>query len=350
MRKIIKNILLASVVGLSMNVLALDLKPDAPSQYTVQKGDTLWDISKRFTDDPWYWPEIWYRNSQIEDPHLIYPGDIIGLVDINGETRVTLKRRADTSVNDGRTVKLQPSARVEGIDSAIPAVPQDAIRGFLQNHQVTTKEALDNAPRIIAGREGRVMMGAGDRIYARGDFGDTIAASYGVYRRGVAYFDPNTREFLGLEAQEIGRAKVIAEDNGIVSLELVSTNQQVAAGDLLLSVGNNRIASNYYPKAADAAVAGNILAVSGGVSQIGQFDIVVLNRGTREGVDEGTVFTVNKLGAVVRDRIGGDRVRLPNEKAGSVMVFKAYDKMSYGLIMSATQAMAVGDSFTSPNK
>lgn len=345
MRKTIKNILLASVVGLSANVMALDLKPDAPQQYTVKKGDTLWGISQFFTDDPWQWPEIWFNNPQIENPHLIFPGDIIGLVDINGQTMLTVKRRGA----DNGTVRMQPSARVESIDSAIPAIPQDAIRGFLRHHQVTTKKALDSAPRIIAGREGRVMMGMGDKVYATGDFGEKLAASYGVYRRGVAYYDPKTRELLGLEAQEIGRAKVVADGDEVVTLELTSSNQQVAAGDLLLRHGNNRLIANYHPKAPSAQVDGTILAVSGGVSQIGQYDVVVLNRGSREGLEEGAVLAVNQLGAIVNDRAAGKKVRLPNERAGTLMVFKTYEKMSYGLIMSATNAIRVGDAFTNPD-
>lgn len=345
MRKTIKGILLAGVLGLSANVMALDLKPDAPQQYTVKQGDTLWGISQHFTNDPWQWPEIWFNNSQIENPHLIFPGDIIGLVDINGQTMLTVKRRGEES----RTVKMQPSARIEAIDSAIPAIPQDAIRGFLRHHQVATKKDLDSAPRIIAGREGRVMMGMGDKVYATGDFGENLAVSYGVYRRGVAYHDPLTRELLGLEAQEIGRAAVVADGDDVVTLELTSTNQQVAAGDILLKADSNRLVSNYYPKAPENEVSGTILAVSGGVSQIGQYDVVVLNRGLREGVEEGTVLVVNQLGAVVHDRVGGKKVRLPNERAGTLMVFKAYEKMSYGLIMSATNAIRVGDAFNSPD-
>lgn len=344
MSKTFNSILTACLLGLTLNVMALDLKPDAPERYTVKKGDTLWGISEKFTDDPWQWPEIWYQNAQIENPHLIFPGDIIGLISINGETRLTVMNRGEES----RTVKLQPTARIEPIESAIPAVPQDAIRGFLRHHQVTTKEELAQAPRVIAGREGRVMMGAGDKVYARGKYPEEIPASYGIYRRGKAYVDPQTREVLGLEAQEIGRADVVAKDGDILTLELTSTNQQVAAGDVLLASADRKLVANYYPKVPSHPITGQILAVSGGVSQIGQYDVVVLNRGERDGLEVGNVLLVNQTGAIVYDRAAGDRVRLPDERAGSLMVFRTYEKMSYGLIMRATQAMRVGDRIVNP--
>lgn len=344
MSKTFKNILTACLLGFSLNVLALDLKPNAPERYTVQKGDTLWGISEKFTDDAWQWPKIWYQNSQIENPHLIFPGDIIGLIRIDGKTRLTVINRGEAS----RTVKLQPSARIEPIESAIPAVPQDAIRGFLRHNQVTTAEELAKAPRIIAGREGRVMMGAKDKVYARGNLPEEIPASFGVFRRGVVYVDPLTRETLGLEAQEIGQAKVTANDDGILTLELTSTNQQVAAGDVLLPTRDRKLVANYYPKAPDTSLSGQILAVSGGVSQIGQYDVVVLNRGERDGLSEGHVLQINQLGAVVYDRVAGERVRLPDEQAGHLMVFRTYEKMSYALIMRATQAIRVGDKVINP--
>lgn len=345
MSKTFNSILTACLLGFSLNVLALDLKPDAPDRYTVVKGDTLWGISGKFTDDPWQWPEIWYQNNQIENPHLIFPGDIIGLVNINGERRLTVLNRGEAS----RTVKLQPTARIEPIESAIPAVPQDAIRGFLRHNQITTKEELAKAPRVIAGREGRVMMGAGDKIYARGNFPKEIPASYGIFRGGSAYIDPKTREVLGLEAQEVGKADVVDKDGDILTLELTATNQQVAAGDVLLPIKDRKLVANYFPKAPEAEIKdGVLLAVSGGVSQIGQYDVVVINRGEREGLEAGHVLQVNQLGAVVYDRVAGEKVRLPSEKAGTLMVFRTYEKMSYGLIMRATQAMRVGDRVVNP--
>ncbi|MCD8523830.1 MAG: LysM peptidoglycan-binding domain-containing protein [Saccharospirillaceae bacterium] len=352
MSKTIKRILVAGLMCLSTGAMALDLKSDAPQRYVVKQGDTLWDISERFTNDPWQWPEIWYQNGQIQDPHLIFPGDEIGLVSVDGETRVTVTKRGEASrtvkLSPG-TVKMQPTARVEPIESAIPAIPQDAIRGFLREHRVVAPVILEKAPRVISGSDARILMGAGGKVYARGDFGPQVASAYGVFRKGQVYRDPETGEVLGLEALDIGLGRVIAHDDDIVTLELERTNQQVSVGDLLLPTEDRDLIANFYPKSPDRAVLGQILAVSGGVTQVGQFDVVVLNRGERDGLEPGSVLLIKKAGAVVYDRAAAERVRLPEERAGSLMVFRTFEKLSYGLIMRATQPLRVGDKVETPN-
>lgn len=356
MSKTIRGILLAGLMSLSAVTLALELKTDAPQRYVVKNGDTLWSIAERFTDDPWQWTQIWYLNEQVENPHLIFPGDELGLVQVAGATRVTVTERGEASrtvkltpATASGTVKLQPVARVEPIEAAITAIPQDAIRGFLRQNRVVAAEVLDKAPRIISGVDARIMMGAGGTVYARGDFGDQAAAAYGVFRRGQVYRDPQTNEVLGLEAIEVGLGRVTAKDADIVTLELERTNQQVSIGDLLLPTEDRTLLANYYPKAPSKAVSGQILAVSGGVSQVGQFDVVVLNRGERDGLEAGSVLLVKKAGSVVYDRTAGEKVRLPEEQAGTVMVFRTFEKMSYGLVMRATRPLRVGDKIENPN-
>ena len=352
MSKTIKGILVAGLMGISAGAFALTLKTDAPQTYVVKKGDTLWDISERFTNDPWEWPEIWYQNEQIRNPHLIYPGDEIGLIMVNGETRVAVTRRGDASrtvkLSPG-TVKMQPTARVEPIESAIPAIPQDAIRGFLREHRVVDARTLEKAPRILSGADSRILMGAGGKVYGRGDFGDKIAAAYGVFRKGQVYRDPETGEVLGLEATDIGLGRVLAHDGDIVTLELERTNQQVGIGDLLLPTEDRDLIANFYPKPPKKPLTGQILAVSGGVAQVGQYDVVVLNRGERDGIEPGSVLVVKKTGEIVYDRIAGEKIRLPAERAGTLMVFRSFEKLSYGLIMRATRPLRVGDKIESPN-
>ena len=344
MSKTFSRIVVAALMSLSVSVSALTLKPDAPQRYVVQKGDTLWGISERFTSDPWQWPEIWYQNDQIKDPHLIFPGDIIGLVEVNGETRLTVMRRGQ----DSRTVKLTPTARIEPIESAIPAIPMDAIHGFLRDHRVVDPLALERAPRVLSGADDRILMGAGGVVYARGELEGEAASAYAIYRRGQIYRDPETDEILGLEALDIGQGRVLAVNEDILTLELERTNQHVAIGDRLLETEDRNLISRFIPKAPNMDVDGRILAVSGGVSQVGQFDVVVLNRGERDGLEPGSVLLVKKDGGIVYDRQAGERVRLPAERAGSMMVFRTFEKLSYALIMRATKPLRVNDYFESP--
>lgn len=356
MSKTIKRVLLTGLLCLSTTVAALPLKADAPQRYTVKDGDTLWHISERFTDDPWQWPEIWYLNRQIEDPHLIFPGDELALIDVGGETRVTVVKRGQSARtvklspgSEPGTMKMHPMVRVEPIESAIPAIPMDAVRGFLRDHRVVDAKQLDEAPRVLSGSDGHLLMGAGSTIYARGEIGEQVAAAYSIYRRGQVYIDPKTEEVLGLEALDIGQGRVTDVNDDILTLKLERTNQQVSVGDRLLQTEDRTLLSRFIPKAPQREVDGQILAVSGGVSQVGQFDVVALNRGERDGLEAGSVLLVKKQGDVVYDRAVDEYVRLPSERAGVMMVFRTYEKMSYGLIMRATKPLRVGDHFSSPN-
>ncbi|HBS41135.1 MAG TPA: peptidoglycan-binding protein [Oceanospirillales bacterium] len=344
MSKTIKYLLVAGLMFLSASASALQLKPDAPQRYVVVKGDTLWDISGRFIGNPWEWPEIWYMNDQIENPHLIYPGDVIELVNVDGEMKLMVTSRGQ----DSRTVKLSPTARVEPIANAIPAIPMDAIQGFMRNHQVLSRKGFENLPYVVAGEDGRVMMGAGTKVYGRLPEDAIAMQSYGIFRKGEVYRDPQTREVLGVEATDIGSAKVVSAEGQILTLMLEKTNQQVNAGDFLLQSEVSEPRSNFVPKAPELPIQGQILSVTNGVVSVGQFDVVALNRGARDGLETGHVMLVKKAGDKVYDPVTRKKIRLPSEESGRMMVFRVFDKMSYALIMSATSPLQVGDLFESP--
>ncbi|WP_221793334.1 LysM peptidoglycan-binding domain-containing protein [Oceanobacter mangrovi] len=351
MSKTIMRLLAIGLIGFSISASALQLLPDAPKQYVIVKGDTLWDISAKFTNDPWQWPEIWYQNTQINNPHLIFPGDVIGLINVDGETRVGVISRGDASrtvkLSPG-TVKLQPTARIESIEAAIPAIPVSAIRGYLTEHRIVDAELLDKAPHIIAGADEHLVMGAGNTVYARGDLSEHTADAYGIFRRSQVYTDPVTGEVLGLEAIDVGLARVRARNNDIATIDLDRTSQQVSIGDLLLPTEDRELMTQFFPKSPKRNVSGQIMAVSGGVTQIGQFDVVVLNRGERDYLEPGDVLVINKAGAIVLDRVADEKVQLPEERAGTMMVFRTFEKLSYALVMKATRPMRVGDRFANP--
>ena len=344
MSKTVRYLITAFFLVVSTISHALTLKPDAPERYTVKKGDTLWGIAEKYSDDAWQWPNIWYQNNQIKNPHLIFPGDIIGLMSINGEVRVTVVSRGEES----RTVKMSPTARIEPIESAIPTIPMDAIMPFILNNRIVEEQELNNAPYVVAAGGGRIMNGAGGTAYARGDFTDGTANAYGLFRSSEIYRDPVTDEVLGLEAKEIGLANVKALEKDIVTLDLVKTSQQVVEGDRLLTTENRKITARFQPRAPDDYVDGYIISVPGGVTQVGQYSMIVINKGIRDGVTEGAVLDIMKKGEMVRDRAKDERIRLPSEKAGQLMVFRAYEKLSYALVVKATQVLRVGDQIRSP--
>jgi Uncharacterized protein containing LysM domain len=314
-----------------------ELRSDYPEEYTVVKGDTLWDISSTFLSNPWMWPEIWHVNPQISNPHLIYPGDVIRLVYFDGKPRVVVDR----------VVKLSPKVRTLEEGEAIPTIPLDKINNFLSRSRIVTQEELDRAPHVVSGESKRLVLGKGDRLYARGTF-DTDVAVYGVYRRGDTYVDPETGELLGIQAMDIGSGRMRALDGEVATLLMTRTTEEVRVGDRLLSEEQRSIDANFFPSAPKVDVNAQIIAVEGGVTQVGKMDVVVINRGDREGIAVGNVLAVYKRGGTVKDRVKGDMVTLPDERAGLVMVFRTFEKVSLGLVLEADRPLAIRDLARNP--
>ncbi|TWI57657.1 nucleoid-associated protein YgaU [Pseudomonas duriflava] len=321
----------------------VQLRQGHPDSYTVIQGDTLWDISGKFLSKPWQWPELWHANPQIENPHLIYPGDRLSLVYVDGQPRLTLNRGASRG-----TIKLSPTIRSTPIAEAIPTIPLEAINSFLlSNRVIDTADQFQAAPYVVAGNAERVVSGAGDRVYARGRFAEDQPA-YSLYRQGRTYTDPQTGEYLGINADYIGSGDVVSSEGDITTLSLTRSNQEIRLGDRLFPTEQRIVNSTFMPSAPANKVNGVILDVPRGVSQIGQFDVVILNKGARDGLVEGNVLAVYKTGETVRDRITGEAVKIPDERAGLLMVFRTYDRLSYGLVLMATRQLTVLDKVRNP--
>lgn len=321
------------------------LRLDHPDSYVVKKGDTLWDISETFLNTPWLWPEIWQVNPQIENPHLIYPGDTINLIYVDGRPRLTLQRGEGS-----RTVKLTPTARIEPIDTVIPAIPLDAIDAFLNRSRVVDATVLDQAAYVISGHEGRIVSGGGDKLFARDSEFQAVNlySSYGVYRPATRYVDPDTKEELGIEAFEVGLGKIVAKDGDVSTMRLATSNEEVRLKDRLLPTEEAKVVPTFFPSSPEQEVNAKIISVLGGVSQVGQFDVVAINRGERENLKVGNVLAIYHSSGSVRDRIRKDVVKLPSERAGILMVFRVFEKMSYGLVLKAQRPLAVMDELKNP--
>ena len=337
MKKRILGLLGAVVLATQVHADEVQLRADYPDQHQVVKGDTLWDISNTFLNTPWMWPEIWHVNPQIENPHLIYPGDIVRLIYLDGKPRIVIDR----------VVKLSPQMRVVDEREAIASIPLDRINNFLSRSRVVDNGQLEVAPYVVSGENKRLLTGEGDRVYARGDFDASIAA-YGIYRKGQTYKDPQTGEVLGVEATDIGSGRMRALDDSVATLALTRSTQEVRIGDRLLEDEERTIESTFYPSAPDVDVDGEIIAVEGGVNQVGKMSVVVLNRGQREGIKVGNVMAIYKRGGEVRDRIKGDMVKLPDERAGLLMVFRTFEKLSLGLVLEAERPLSTKDKVKNP--
>ena len=325
------------------------LKEGHPDVYTVVKGDTLWDISGMFLDRPWLWPELWRVNPQIENPHLIYPGDRLRLVYIDGEPTLMLDRGdagRTYKVSPSSDGKLEPRVRATPLESAIPAISLEAIQGFLVQNRVVRPQVLLGAPYVVQGDSERLVLGGGDVVYVRGELPGRSA--YNFVRKGPMYVDPETGEVLGQEAAYLGIGRISAQEGDISTLFISESREEVQIGDRVLPTEERRVNSTFFPTAPDADVRGLIISVFCGVTQVGQFDVVVINRCEREGIEVGHVLAIYRRGALARDRIANEMVRLPSERAGLMMVFRTFEKLSYGLVLAAERPLAVDDEVRNP--
>lgn len=325
-------------------VSAAVLRPDYPQRYTVVKGDTLWDIAARFLKDPWKWPQVWHINPDIANPHLIYPGDVIVLY-FGEDGRPVLALERDLAPKGLRTVKLSPQVRTEALDQAVSTLPLSSIGPFLSESYVVSREELEKAPYIVSSFEEHLMTGAGNVVYARGV---EQPGAYTVVRAGEPYRDPDTGRILGYEAVFIGEARVTRMGEP-ATLFLSRSRQEALLGDRLLPEVSAPQRADFIPKAPPQAVTGRIIDVLNGLSQIGQHQTVVLDRGHRHGLEPGHVLAVYQSGVEVRDPLEARRrITLPDERAGVVMVFRSFEQVSYALVMEATRPMHVRDRVTNP--
>ena len=321
-----------------------------PNQYTVQEGDTLWDIASVFLRDPWYWPEVWYVNPQVENPHLIYPGDILSLVSIEGQQRIVNRPVS--------AYRLSPQARITPLDEAVASIPYEKISAFLSKGIVLERGQAEQLPHIVAVRGEHMVAAAGNHIYVRGGEAAPTGTRYSVVHIGDRLIDPDDGKLIGYQGIYVGEG-VLSRGGDPATIALTETNREALEGDRLIPETVD-IPLNFFPKAPDIQVEGRIISVVDGVSLIGQYQVIVLNRGARNGLAPGDVLTVFQDGEVVRDRysksafvsekslFGGEKVKLPDEEAGTVMVFKVYDRIAYGLVMEATDAIRVHDTVRNP--
>jgi len=381
----------AEAKGDPSKVTMADLAADAPDAYTVVKGDTLWSIAGRFLKDPWKWPQIWQMNrDQIKNPHWIYPGDVIRLDRSGANPSLSLASggaggtgpsggtAADAA---GNLQKVTPRIRVEPLATAIPSIPGSALGPFLTSPLVVEADTLDRAPTILATEESRVVVGSGNTIYAD-RIGERDGINWQVFRQGEALYDPETNEILGYEAKYVGDARVKRFGNP-TTLEITKAKEEVNRTDRLAPARETSFPS-YVPRAPDKPIKGVIMSVDGGVAELGQYSIITINRGSRDGVEVGHVLASYRKGEIVdasgrpvvtgygsdwwatirknwysseadktttapeAETLQGGIVKLPDERNGLVFVFRVFEKMSYAIVMRSSRPIYIGDIVQTP--
>jgi LysM repeat protein len=371
------------------------MQPTAPERYTVKKGDTLWSIASMYLKDAWAWPDIWYANPGIKNPHLIFPGDVLILshnpqgqpmlsVERNGrpadenspppqanpgvlltnvptassqapavtapEAQPVAIAAAAPSASALPVTKLSPQPRYLPLDAAVTTVPLGALRAFLSKTRIMTQDEMDNSAHLVTAFNLGPVSGAGDEVYARG-LNNKEGSRYEIFRKGDKYVDPDSGSALGYEATYIGDAQVEAWSDP-AKLLVTASEQEAREGDLFVPSNGDVMPLNFFPHHPVKTIDGQIAAVLGGVGQIGQFYVVLLNRGTDQGVDQGTVLGIYRKGDTVKDKNAGffswTNVTLPTEHTGTLMVFRAFKDSSYALVMEASHEVHVADLVGNP--
>lgn len=391
-----RGLIVLAIVGLAFSVQASDieLREDHPREYIVQEGDTLWDIAGRFLARPWQWPAIWQANPDIDNPHLIFPGDRITLAFFGGEPRLMV---------DG-TRRLSPEVRRETIEGPINTIPYDAMAPFLRNPRIVDPDAVADLPYIVANVEQRLYAGTGDRTYVRGMDDARVGQEVMIARMTYQFVDRSEENgemrlrrnrmqrdsrvqvpfserpagrvwqatlgqmerfnypVIGYEMWEAARARVVQAGDPAV-LELISGRREVTPGDFVLPLDDYRHDVNFFPRAMDQVPANaRVLAISEAYYGVGHFQIVALSVGTADGVEAGHTFSAFRPGQTVEDRqadhiVRGGRQRgrsnqvtLPDEYAGVLMVFRPFENISYAIVMDGTNAIRENDRLDHPDR
>ncbi|RKF22196.1 LysM domain-containing protein [Alginatibacterium sediminis] len=344
MKKIL-GVVLAISMAWSNFIFAdtLQLRDDFPEVYIVKKGDTLWDISSLYLRSPWLWPRLWQANSQIENPHLIYPGDRLSLIYVDGEPRLVSKR----------VVKMGPSGRIKPKESAIPTLPLSAIKAFINKDHITDPEMYLNSPYVLGDNEAQTRLVGNRTAYAHGDL--ELGRFYGIYRGGEIYIDPETKEVLGQSMSFLGVAVVEKNlDQDINQLSITQYEREIRLGDRLLPVPKEELLPAYFsPQPGHLDGHGLLLANANDISVASVNDVIIINKGERDGLEPGHVFAINQPGREVLDTskrisylengsaydklFSGDTVKksLPDEKVGELMIFKVYEKTAYAFVIES---------------
>jgi hypothetical protein len=324
------------------------LRPDAPMNYTVKRGDTLWDISAVFLKDPWFWPEIWQINPQVENPHLIYPGDVLSLaIGAGGDARVFISQYSGA--------RLQPRLRSEDLEGPVDTMAFEAIAAFLSKPSVVTEEEVLAAPHIVGFRDGHMIGGEGHEAYVR-NLKAPVNQRFSVMHVGQPIVDPESNDLVGYQAAYVATA-VVNNPGEITKTLLTEGAREALRGDRLMSAEGEE-ALSFKPHAPTTNIDGQIIAIADEATQVGNYQVVVLNRGQRHGINAGAVLAVDQRGEVLHDVWGkrpfgkdvyGPVVQLPFERAGTLIVFKVFNRVSYGLVIGARAPMRVADRVYNPN-
>jgi len=346
--------------------MSVPIAANAPERYVVQKGDTLWDISGMYLKDPWYWPEIWHVNPSIQNPHLIYPGDVLYFSYVDGKPRVSLEAAS--------AMRLSPEVRSSPLNGAIRAIPYDLLMDFVGRPSLLSKEDVKNEPYVVGMRDHHIVGSTTNEVYARGLGEPAAGMRYNIVAVGEKLYDPDDGDLLGYIGHYAGTAAVIQSTGAVVPgddsvrtmrreeplthMRVVEIGREIMQGDKVFPV-QAEVGADFVPSPpSNEAILGQIIAVVDGVRAAGKHQVVAINRGKQHGLAPGNALGVFYRGELIRDRFDREnwsaftanyeKVRLPDERSATILLFTVKDRMSYGLVVQSSQVINRGDFIAHP--
>jgi hypothetical protein len=346
--------------------MSVPISPNAPERYVVKQGDTLWDISGMYLEEPWYWPEIWYVNPSIRNPHLIYPGDVLHFSYVDGRPRVSLEAAS--------AMRLSPEVRTSPLDGAIRAIPYDLLMNFVGRPSLLTPDEVKKQPYVVGMRDRHIVGSTANEVYVR-ELNDPAAGTrYNIIAVGEKLRDPDDGDLLGYIGHYAATGEVIQSSGAvtpgsnslfkakreepITHMRVVEVGREVMQGDKVFAA-QAEIGADFVPSPpANEGIVGQIVAIVDGVAAAGRYQVVAINRGKQHGLVPGNTLGVFYRGELVHDRFDRqgwsaytanyDKVRLPDERSATIMLFTVKDRMSYGIVMRSSQVVNKGDFVAHP--
>ena len=345
----------ASITAQAKNISPPTLRADAPNVYIVKKGDTLWHISGRFLQKPWRWPEIWASNKHVRNPHLIYPGDRLLLCTQDGRTLIGRDEGDGCQgiFNRAGVTTPGPQIHVQALNNAIPVIPLEDIRHWLERSLVLSPDTISHVPYVVGMTDNRVIAAEDDRVYIRGN-GIQTGQRYAIYREGQPYTttDESGKKTIvyALEVNQVATALATQQNGDITTFEVIKTfNNEVRKGDIVMPIYDPMLPTLFYPVPANEVTAGGqVIRVLGSLGTAGKHSVVAINRGLQDGAKVGHVFALDQLGEVTTDPRTKETIQLPNQRGGHALVFRTFDTISYAYVTDSSLPIKTGAVLSTP--
>lgn len=316
---------LFSSAAIAQTTQTLSLKPDAPKRYEVKRGDSLWFIATQFLDDPWMWPQLWRANKQVGNPNLLYPGDIIELLDVRAGLR------------------LQPRLRILALQQPIPFMPLEQVNAFLNRDIMIDRPQFEDALYAVHIAGDRSLAAQGDQLEVLGDLTAGVTR-YGIYRELEEVRDPLTRKHLGYRARALGSARLVNSSNRLPQLEITESFEEIKVGDRLLPFIDSPFGEGFQPSRPEQPLHGTLLKGLSDQQFISRHQAVMLNMGGDK-LKPGALLEIIAPGRRMRNHATGEVIFAAENRKGVVMVYRVFENTSFALVMNSKEPMLPGDIF-----